>query len=746
MFGGRTGEGGFGSAMFTREISSISKLKRCLLAIRCNLEPFEMGAFMAGRGQHFIPRHFQKPFAISENQDKLWLYRRGMEKPVTVSRNDAGKEHDFYSAPSSNGDPTLDDLITEYEHKLFPLVDDLRKLPVGSPADPVASAEVVVHFIMRSQHLRKTVSEAWTGLAAIISKLATNPDAIIGVKRLPAHRPPLPVETALKEQISLHRLDKVTEVNSETLVRLIYMGIREKLDELTREARNTVAFLVSEFGDVAKEKVRDLHRDLLLSSLDPPKRVEKLRQMSWTVVEHPHSAAIIPDCVCIAKSAVGWQPLLLADDITLVVMPLTPNTLLIGDDKSPQGFNVDEYNSIAAGACFDFFLSKENISLSSVIDGELGQSVRGEIGKLISDKVLEAVACYLTAPLSEQASRLNQITSKIESQKGFSFSLSLNDFGTPEEAERLSRIVTEIIQDRNLGDFLSGLDGFTFSNDYEKAIASLDRGFEAKNVIKTTKSALGVGVAIPLTVKRDGELKTHFVLRGFLADYLMGNDEDDRVSAVATVRYLLAGLSLDHLERTRFSGWMLESIETPIEGYLYSHSRGVFDTYYSCRLSAAPIDAVHQHMEDFEKNLPDIISTCVDRRRLYRVNSDLDGFLALAFEQTKLILSQVARILGSWAEVNADANERIPDKLIEILTPFEMTDWLKLFANDLSYFYENLDEWRDFEEIFFISRHFERWLIVLGIIMQDNGDGQFYAHVPLASDAEYLSQFDYPKS
>lgn len=69
-----------------------------------------------------------------------------------------------------------------------------------------------------------------------------------------------------------------------------------------------------------------------------------------------------------------------------------------------------------------------------------------------------------------------------------------------------------------------------------------------------------------------------------------------------------------------------------------------------------------------------------------------------------------------------------------------MTDWLKLFANDLSYFYENLGEWSDFEEIFFVNRHFERWLIVLGIVMQDNGDGQFYAHVPLASDAEYLSQ------
>ncbi|NTE86010.1 DUF4238 domain-containing protein [Agrobacterium rubi] len=694
---------------------------------------------MAGRGQHFIPRHFQKPFVISETQDKIWLYRRGMDKPVPVSRNDAGKEHDFYSAPSANGDPTLDDLITEYEHVLFPMVDDLRKLPVDSPADSVASAEVVVHFVMRSQHLRKSVSEAWTGLATIISKLATNPDSIIGVKRLPAHRPPLAVATAIREQIASHQLDKVTEVNSETLVRIFYIGIREKLDELTREARNTVALIVSEFGGVAKEKVRDLHRDLLMSSMASPERIEKLRKLSWIVLEHPHSSAIIPDCVCIAQSAEGgWQPLLFADDITLVVMPLTPHRLLIGKQNSLQAFNVGEYNSIAANACFDFFLSKEKIDLCSVIEGDLGQSVRGEIDKLVSDKVLEAVASYLTAPLSEQASRLNQINSKFESQNGFSFSLSLNDFGTPDEAEKLSNIITEIIQDRNLGDFLNMLDGFTFSNDYEGTIASLERGFEAQNVIKTTKSALGFGVAIPLTVKRDGKLKTHFVLRGFLADYLLGNDEEDRLSAVATVRYLLAGLSLDYLERTRFSGWMLQRIETPIEDYLYSHSRGVFDTYYSYRLSAAPLNTAYQHMENFEKNIADIISTCVDRRRLYRINSDLDGFLSLAFEQAKLILSHVAKILGSCAEF--DANERIQDKLIEILTPFEMTDWLKLFANDLSYFYENLGEWSDFEEIFFVNRHFERWLIVLGIVMQDNGDGQFYAHVPLASDAEYLSQ------
>lgn len=45
---------------------------------------------MAGRKQHFIPRHYLKSFVINDGKDKLWMYRRGLPKPVPVARDDRG--------------------------------------------------------------------------------------------------------------------------------------------------------------------------------------------------------------------------------------------------------------------------------------------------------------------------------------------------------------------------------------------------------------------------------------------------------------------------------------------------------------------------------------------------------------------------------------------------------------------------------------------------------------------------------
>lgn len=694
---------------------------------------------MSGRGQHFIPQHFQKPFVFSEEKDQIWMYRRGKEKAIPLSRKDAGKEHDFYSSPSDDGSQTLDDLITEYEHKIFPIVDILRKIQIGSAAESEHCAEIVVHFFIRSQHLRKTVSEIWSGLAKIIYGLATNSDTVIGSRRLPAHRPPKAIASAINEQIISHQIEQLSNINSETLVRIIYMGLREKIDELAAEARRTVAQFITQFGDQAKEKIRDLHRGILMSSMAPIKRIEQLRALSWTIIGHPDTAAILPDCVCIAANSSGvWQPILLAEELSTVVMPLTPNTLLIGKRYAGQEFDPSIFNYQAAKCCFDFFLSKENIALDSLLDGDLGHSIRTEINDMVSVKVLEAIDTYLTVAPSDQELSITKNELNPELQKQYEYQVALYDFGNEDYASKLTFALKELVNNDISLETGQVLDGFTFANEYEEAINSIDRGFEYSQTIKSTDSPLGMGVAIPLTVKRGEQLKTRFVVRAFIADMILSENDDERASAISTIRYLLGGLELDLLLRTRFSGWMLQKIENPIEDYFYDKASGIFDIYFGMRRSPNSLDEAAQHLDDLEEHLPDMISICIERRRLYRLNSDLEGFLLLVFEQSKLILNQIARILGISS--GFEGRRVIPDRLAELLSRFDMGDWLRLFSNDLSYFYENLANWENFEEVFFTNRHFERWLLLFGVIIQDNGDGKFYAHVPFGSDAEYLSQ------
>jgi len=698
---------------------------------------------MAGRGQHFIPRHFQKPFAIPGTKDQIFMYRRGRGEEIILSIGDSGKEHDFYSSPSLDGQPTLDDLITEYEKKIFPIVDALRKQPVGSVVLAESAAEITVHFFIRAQHLRKSVSEVWERLTDLIFSIAADPRSVAGARRLPAHRPPVPIRSAIEEQIISHKLGEITGVSPDALVRLFYMGLREQLEQLTGQAREAIAAVAKQFGVEARDRIREAHRDILRSSMAPPKRVAELQGLTWAIVEHTDSSAIIPDCVCIAADALGaWQPLLLADQLALVVMPLTPHTLLVGRRSSGVLFDASEFNSLAAKACFDFFLSKEKLHLRDLLAGDVGEIIRDDIAAMVTTQVIECLDVYLTAPVSDQASELNNLSREGAETEEHSFSVCLHDFGDSSYAQNVSENILEIVRQSQLGQCCSTLDGFTFADDYTEALNSLDRGYVPTAVLKPEESEFGVGVAMPLTVRRGDELKTHFVLRGFLANLLLSHDESERSAAHAMVRNLLAGLFLDHLERTRFAGWALQEIAAPIENCLYPHSRGIFDTYFKARHAGSSEEEVVGQLEALQEHMPAIVSSCVDRRRAYRFDGDLDGLLAYVFEKTSLVLKRVAHLLGGAASLWG--GDCIPVQMRVLMSRLSMDDWLVLFADDLSKFYESLERWHDFEEIFFTNRHFERWLVFLGVIIEERDGSELYAHVPEGIDAEFLSQFATP--
>lgn len=68
---------------------------------------------MAGKKQHFIPQHFLKPFTIPGSGDHLWMFRRSKSYGIKVARKNAAAQEYFYSKPSDDGSPTLDDLVTD---------------------------------------------------------------------------------------------------------------------------------------------------------------------------------------------------------------------------------------------------------------------------------------------------------------------------------------------------------------------------------------------------------------------------------------------------------------------------------------------------------------------------------------------------------------------------------------------------------------------------------------------------------
>ena len=144
---------------------------------------------MAGKKQHFIPQHFQKPFVIPGGSDQLWMFRIGNSFGVKVARKKAAAQEYFYSKPSIDGSLTLDDLVTEYESELHTTVDKIRVLKIGSEIDNREISRVVAHLSLRSSHMRGVMRESVLTAVSSMQRLMRDELANSLIKLSPGHSP-----------------------------------------------------------------------------------------------------------------------------------------------------------------------------------------------------------------------------------------------------------------------------------------------------------------------------------------------------------------------------------------------------------------------------------------------------------------------------------------------------------------------------------------------------------------------------
>jgi len=81
-----------------------------------------------------------------------------------------------------------------------------------------------------------------------------------------------------------------------------------------------------------------------------------------------------------------------------------------------------------------------------------------------------------------------------------------------ELAEEVREVLHSILKTVGERINLATLDGVTFAADYKQALLDLDRGYKTDYKL-TPSDDHGVGIAMSPRVLREGELKTHIVLR-----------------------------------------------------------------------------------------------------------------------------------------------------------------------------------------------------------------------------------------
>lgn len=684
---------------------------------------------MAGRKQHFIPRHFLKEFVIPDGSDKHWMYRRGLPNPVPVSRGDAAATRDFYSKPAAAGAPTLDDLITEYEKELKFRVEEARAVPVGETLPAHLISEIVAHLTIRAAYLREFIDAGASELVSSIDTLIHRPTELLDSMELPKHRVPPKFEAMAIEQFEQHLLSSLTNVTPRAIARLLYQAIREDYDLLQKAASEELAAFLERFQGEFQTMPQSVHVQVLGKDLVPAPRKAMLEEFQWQMVDFPSGDAVLPDCVAIAEDAEGWGPYMLAEhkSMTRVVIPLTSSKLAVGSAANDREEVTEIYNQTARESCFTFYLANRREEVPGTNLAELGGLARAKIAGIISSALRGAVEELVGDGSNDPQEETQPVTwADLSAGEGYSYSVSFRDFGDEAYAQRVAESLNEAV--KAFGGYLptNRLDGITFAVDYAAALQELDRGLGVDRGIDPSAGANPNGVAMPLAVRRDGGIKTHIILRGHLAEQLISEDESLSGEAISVICYCLGTNAFNALLEGKFPGTLLAPYADPYEGWLYQYNDTLLATYFSTRLLAPNPETLEFYCEQAHLQFERMISFTTDAHVQYQEDGDHERFFEICATHVSGFMTAVTRFLAARAAVIGP--HRPEEPLNEMLAQFELLKWSKLFEDDLAAFNRRLENWTNFDEMYFINRHFERLLFEVGVFPDQLNDGSLYIH------------------
>ncbi len=111
-------------------------------------------------------------------------------------------------------------------------------------------------------------------------------------------------------------------------------------------------------------------------------------------------------------------------------------------------------------------------------------------------------------------------------------SICLRGFQTETDAHEVGKLIGGFL--RLFGSFLNleRLDAVTVAHDYNTALADIQRGANCSQELTATNDRFAVGVAMAVTVLRDGKPNSHMVLDAALVGLLRDQQNPDHQLAV----------------------------------------------------------------------------------------------------------------------------------------------------------------------------------------------------------------------
>jgi hypothetical protein len=240
--------------------------------------------------------------------------------------------------------------------------------------------------------------------------------------------------------------------------------------------------------------------------------------------------------------------------------------------------------------------------------------------------------------------------------------ISLRSFEKEDQARELGNTVGIFL--RLFGTFLDleRLDAITIAFDYEDALAEVDLGVPSSAALTPTRDEFATGIAMAVTVIRDGRPKAHLVLdANFLMALTKENDPNFQLAVYVICHEAAHIHDLAYRDRA-FPGVILQQKNDFRDGVLLQIATICWEEYVASRLSAPYASA--EQLGYFESTFCSALEGVRERGnhhiRKYRWHADVMQLAAQMVSEYGALLKYAAYLDGHTAGLNGDFAQAAP--------------------------------------------------------------------------------------
>lgn len=674
---------------------------------------------MSGRKQHFIPQLVQRGFAAGKGKKSTQVYVFPRDRPRFITATESvAAQRDFYSPPSD--EETLDDKITHYEGSvLAPAIAALREGEPG-PIDSNAAAAVVVHLSVRSAFLRGTFSTATEELLNEMVKALGSEDETRSLLGLDSLSPDSMMVKGIDEELRKVLSEGVGDAEQAFFAKLVHFRGREKFAQIHTDLSNDASGVFAALLERLPQIVDNAHGRALGQSLVPQQRVDRLKAMTWALIEAPHGAHfVLPDCLAVGSKTEDFRELepyaLLGDDeLSGVVLPVSANKVLVGSTGEPR-LDATALNEHFARCSKDFIISSRDDAETQGASALIGTSVMKFVGDLVNETFAPPAPVDGLRAHNDKRSA-NSVLVKFEPparKSGKAQAVLRNLLSEPELEEGMNLVEYVVVTDNVVQSMRNR--GLQFN------------GLAAQSVMLGTchlvekHGRVQCQLFVPISV-------VNSIVRGTPAAAGASKLIRHQAGRAVYYSYLTAKVPAEV--------WSKPAPLLTKEG-LRAVQR-VASHYFGARLSGVD-DSLPQELSDALELYKRTTVACaleIENARQYLIETnDPDKAIPHAWVHAELFLTTTAAACAAFPGQGTKLAEALG--ACTELSEVPLADWLTLYERDLERYFENREAWREDEDLRLLATHMERLLWGFGVLLFEEGPDRVRM---VALDGKSLSQ------